>query len=322
MSQKSNPTETLPRTSIAAVTWTHNDQVTHVRVYTQDINGGIRESRYDGQSWSGGTAQDVIAQAKPNSPISAFRHWDIGLIHVYYLNTENIIQEMYLDWNSGKWNVGDINDAKIKASPVSSLASLGYNNDIYCTIFYQQPSGTIGHLNRVRDDQGRSKKWIQVGAFGDKPLIGTRLAALAFHESSSVVRVYYQQSNGTVVDVGVDKSGSYQQGDLKLKDVPPNVSLSAFAVGDNPDNTRYQLYFINHSNWVSEGGYYGGEWHFENHPGETHAAAGGNIAALIPKSQLLRVYFQNETNQIVEYSSTEAWTDWKENAVIPTGNVQ
>ena len=67
----SSPTELLPGTGIAATSW--KDASYHLRVYTQDIQGGIRESRWDG-NWSGGTANDVIARAKPHSPIAVFNY--------------------------------------------------------------------------------------------------------------------------------------------------------------------------------------------------------------------------------------------------------
>ena len=68
----SNPLELLPGTSIGATSWTQNDS-THLRVYTQDIEGGIRETRWD-NGWSGGESQDVIAKAKPYSPIAVFNY--------------------------------------------------------------------------------------------------------------------------------------------------------------------------------------------------------------------------------------------------------
>ena len=50
----------------------------------------------------------------------------------------------------------------------------------------------------------------------------------------------------------------------------------------------FQLYFLNKGNWIAEGGYYSGAWHFENHPGQTIVAPGGDIAVMM-ESELIKV---------------------------------
>jgi hypothetical protein len=52
-------------TGIAAV-----NNGSHLRVYTQDYQGGIRESMYEGK-WSNGTIKNVIVQGKIGSPLAA-----------------------------------------------------------------------------------------------------------------------------------------------------------------------------------------------------------------------------------------------------------
>jgi hypothetical protein len=54
-----------PGTGIAAV-----NNGSHLRVYTQDCQGGIRESMYEGK-WSNGTDKNVIARGKTYSPLAA-----------------------------------------------------------------------------------------------------------------------------------------------------------------------------------------------------------------------------------------------------------
>jgi hypothetical protein len=54
-----------PGTGVAAV-----NQSSDLRVYTQDYQGGIRESMYEGK-WSGGTPNNVIVQGKIGSPLCA-----------------------------------------------------------------------------------------------------------------------------------------------------------------------------------------------------------------------------------------------------------
>ena len=76
-----NPTELLPRTNIAATSWV-TDSTPHIRIYTQDIEGNIRESRYE-NGWSGGEAKDTIVKAKPHSPIAAVS-FDNGKVRTTY----------------------------------------------------------------------------------------------------------------------------------------------------------------------------------------------------------------------------------------------
>ena len=52
-------------TAIAAVNNTN-----HLRVYTQDVFGNIRESVYE-SGWANGTINNVIAQGKIGSPLAA-----------------------------------------------------------------------------------------------------------------------------------------------------------------------------------------------------------------------------------------------------------
>lgn len=59
-----NPSSS-PGTGIAAV-----NESSHLRVYTQDVQGGIRESMYEGK-WSNGTPKNVIVQGKIGSPLAA-----------------------------------------------------------------------------------------------------------------------------------------------------------------------------------------------------------------------------------------------------------
>lgn len=54
-----------PGTGVTAV-----NNGSHLRVYTQDYQGGIRESMYEGK-WSKGTIKDVIVQGKIGSPLAA-----------------------------------------------------------------------------------------------------------------------------------------------------------------------------------------------------------------------------------------------------------
>jgi hypothetical protein len=310
-----NPTELLPRTGIAAITFTRNG-VSQRRIYTQDLNGGIRETRFDGQSWSGGTSDDIIVKAKPGTAIAALHLNYKDAIHVFYLTNENIIQEIRQD-KGGEWFDTNFNENAFKASPVSRLAIIGYTWYIHnMSLYYQQVDGAIGE---IRYDSG---KWVQSATFGNKPLIGTGLAAVTFQSTTDEgpytgIRVYYQLSDGTVTDAKADSRDKrwINQGDLKLTNAPSNGNLSVVATGD----PGFQLFFLNKRNWISHGSYYGGAWHFENHPGHTMVSPRSGIAVIVD-SDIIRFYVQDRSDEIVEYSRPDS--EWVKDGIVPTGNVQ
>jgi len=314
----SNPTELLPGTSIAVIRWRVGINLDYVRVYTQDLKGDIRESRYDGQSWTGGTAADVIANAKLRSPIAALSY-NNG-IRVYYLSADNILQEAVQDnYDGGRWVVSNLGTHNFEASPASRLAVIGktkLNHNI--SLYYQRPDEDIGEI-RLDDNA-----WVRGPSFGNKPLFGTGLAALTFKTKDTVgIRVFYQRSDGTLTDAYIDNGEKwFDQGKLNVKGAAPATNLSAFSHGTD-EEAKFQLYFFHKSNSPSKWAFYSGEWHDQKNPGNTISSPSSGIAAFANGSaDNLRMYIQDETNQIQEYSWLQSWKDWKKDAIIPTGNVQ
>jgi len=314
----SNPTELLPGTSIAATSWVKpEDGTAHLRVYTQDIKGGIRETRWD-KSWSGGSSKDVIATAKPYSPLAVLSYNNGTSIRVYYLTVENAIQEIAQD-NGGEWFSGDLSSYNFKASPVSRLAVIGntWNNN-YFSIYYQRPDEALGEIKQ--DDNG----WSETGKIGDKPLLGTGLAAVSFDTKSETgIRVYYQLPDRNLAEAGVDKGGKWvsQLSLPKINEAAPASNLAAFAHG--VDNPFLQLYFLGPTNTPTEWGFYSGAWHGPNHPGHTTTSPGSGIA-VIPVWDVdnLRLYYQDPNNAIQELVWKKGDSDWQKGALIPVGNLQ
>jgi len=318
----STRTQALPRTDIAAVAWGK-----YIRLYFQDINYGIREARYDGESWSGGTAQDVIGKAKPASPIAAFSHQED--IHLYYLSDDNIIQEKTgSGWGTAaEWKDGPLTARNIKAHPLSRLAALPYTTDIDCTVFYQNLDGAIGQVNRVKDI------WQQGSVVAvNSVLNGTGIAAVAFQLTDSegvytAIRVYYQDGNGNLTDAGVNRNkDQYRPDDPKLKmtDISTNTNMSAFSTSTSSDHVAIQLWYIDGKNRLMENGYYSAEpfWHGAHNQGSAVVRPGSGLAAFCSSTRTIKFYIQDETDQIVEYSSKpDSWLQYTQDTV-PTGNVQ
>jgi hypothetical protein len=307
----SSPTELLPGTGIAATSWKGASY--HLRVYTQDIQGGIRESRWDG-NWSGGTANDVIARAKPHSPIAVFNYNAGKSIRVYYLSVDNVIQEMCQD-DGKKWFAGGLNASNFKASPVSRLAVIGKTwADHHITLYYQRPDEAIGEL--MQDNSG----WVQGGKLGEKPILGSGLAAVAFHtKSSNGIRVYYQLPDGTLAEAGINEGGKWFRGGLpKIDTAAPASNMTAFAYG--VDNPSLQVFFLGKTNTPTEFVYSGG-WHGPYHPGNTTASPGAGISVIpVTDPGDLRLYIQDENNRIMEYISSGG--NWNRGSFVPVGGLQ
>jgi len=66
-----SPLQLLAGTAIAASAFYGTDGAPRVRLYSQDLNGGIRESQWYNNTWGGGTSNNVIVNAKLYSPIAA-----------------------------------------------------------------------------------------------------------------------------------------------------------------------------------------------------------------------------------------------------------
>jgi len=325
----SNPTELLPRTSIAATSWVDGD-TSHVRVYTQDRQGAIRESRYNGSSWSGGTAADGLVYAMPYSPLAVLKYPNEARIHVYFLGAHNIIIDLHQDEEGGGWYAGRLGSYKFVASPASRLAVVGKTKtDCWASLYYQQVDGAIGEINLTSPGSKVSRPtWSKGKSFGNKPLIGTGLAAsiLPTNGDEDVdrgVQVFYQLSDGTVTEARLDPgSEEFKPGDLKITSAPPATNLASLSYG-SPENPVFQLSFFTKQNWIAQWGFYNGAWHGENHPGHTMTSPSSGIAVVMLKdSSSLRLYIQDMDNQIQEYSWLKGWEDWKKESIVPTGNVQ
>lgn len=92
----------------------------HLRVYTQDVFGKVRESVYEG-GWSNGTSKNAIATAKLNSPIAATSS-QLRSIRVYCLSEQNTLREAAYDSGSG-WYDGNLSSQNFPVAPYSKVAA-------------------------------------------------------------------------------------------------------------------------------------------------------------------------------------------------------
>jgi len=305
----SNPTELLPRTAIAVTSWTDANKNIHIRVYTQDLNGGIRESRWDGK-WTGGTAQDVIGQAKPTTSLAALS-WDNGnQIRVYYLTPENIVGERVWSAGGSGWVGGALNAFKAQASPVSRIAVIGRNVGAIINIYFQKPDNVIQEVRY-------SDHWF-TGSTLSKALVGTGLAAFVWNNAAGAVegiRVYFQLPNSVLAEDGINVGSGWIREGFTSITAPAGTDLAVISWSATP---QIRLYLISQSGELREYAY-SGSWNGGiTLPASTVPAS--NVAATTWGSITdIRVYRQANDNQILE----EVWhSGWSVGSIIPTGNVQ
>jgi hypothetical protein len=308
----SNPSQLLPRTSIAATSFI-KDGVLQLRVYTQDLEGGIRESRWN-KGWSGGDQRDVIVRAKPNSPIAAFNYNNGDSIRVYYLSVDNVVSEIAQN-NHGAWFAGGLNNARIQANPASRLAVIGrtWNNN-YINVYYQRPDGRIEEISQ--DNSG----WNRRNVVGDQPFIGSGLAAiLSPLKEPRAIRVYYQLNDKTLAEAGIDEGGKwFNRGGFKSPNGAPTTEIAALS-NSNDQNSFYVL-FLNRQNLLTLRRHEKGVWANEEHPLDTTTSPGSGVAIITAHNEnSLRVYVQNEDNRIQELVRETATSNWTRGAIIPTG---
>lgn len=137
----------------------------HLRVYTQDCQGGIRESVYEGK-WSNGTIENVIVQGKIGSPVAACSKGldEVGItvsiftlagkaesyqIRLYYISNENKLREHCYSAKKG-WYAGALNASNFAVAPYSKVAACFLAvADLELRVYCQSPDNTIQEYGTV-----------------------------------------------------------------------------------------------------------------------------------------------------------------------------
>ncbi|KAM5445093.1 hypothetical protein MaudCBS49596_007864 [Microsporum audouinii] len=265
--------QTIPGTGIAAV-----NSVNLLRIYSQDILGGIREARFEGY-WSGGLLNDTIAKAKTNSSIAAASD-DLELIRVYYLSPNNTLGEAASD-SQGGWYTGSLNHYQFRVASHSRLAAVfvpGIRRPSL-RVYAQLPDNSVQEFGY---DVGRG--WERLDNFGPA-LPGTAIAALTYTTGlrRSDIRVYFQATNRHVVERIYD-SRSWSDGGIVVRTAKPRTPLAATSflmVPGNPQSVR--VYYGTEDNRILEKGTEGGLYWYD----------GAFEHSVIPGSQVATVDWGN-----------------------------
>lgn len=117
----------LNGTALSSVTYTptgHANEQNFVLFY-QQANGDIRKMSYNGSQWWPGEV--VTRQAKLGTGLSSI--WlmplELPFIHLFYIDRDNILQEIRGRHGSTEWVNGTLGVARVRAAP-SSHVDAGY----------------------------------------------------------------------------------------------------------------------------------------------------------------------------------------------------
>ncbi|EEQ31893.1 fucose-specific lectin [Microsporum canis CBS 113480] len=248
-----NVTDSEVQTIPAAV-----NSVNLLRIYSQDILGGIREARFEGY-WSGGLLNDTIAKAKTNSSIAAASD----------------------DLELGGWYTGSLNHYQFRVASHSRLAAVfvpGIRRPSL-RVYAQLPDNSVQEFGY---DVGRG--WERLDNFGPA-LPGTAIAALTYTTGlrRSDIRVYFQATNRHVVERIYD-SRSWSDGGIVVRTAKPRTPLAATSflmVPGNPQSVR--VYYGTEDNRILEKGTEGGLYWYD----------GAFEHSVIPGSQVATVDWGN-----------------------------
>lgn len=296
----------LFRTPICAV-----NSTSHLRVYTQDVFGNVRESLYEG-GWANGTIKNVVAQGKISSPFAATSK-ELNEIRVYYISSDNYLQEAAYSASKG-WYAGGLNAKKFVVAPYSKVsATFLPGTAAVLRVYVQSADNTIQEYGYDSDSAG----WQKMTNLGEA-LPGTELATTSYKTSQLSIRTYFQSLNFTIIEKAYDASAGWYTGGFSIPSAQPRATLACTSFNASSSGISLRVYYGTASNHILEKGWDNNGWY-----------DGGFKQPCIPGSECavinwgsggglnLRVYFQNGTDVtgVSEWVWSGSWT--KGVAAIP-----
>ncbi|KAG4412383.1 hypothetical protein IFR04_014479 [Cadophora malorum] len=284
----SRPVEQIAfRTAIAAANSTD-----HLRVYSQDVQGGIRESSYEA-GWSGGVT--VLSKGKRNSPIAAaFK--GLENIRLYFLSSDNKLREFAYDSNVG-WYDGVLNNSNITLAPYSQVAATALlpNKDLTIRIYAQIADNTIQEFGWDNASSGW-QKFVNLGP----ALPGTSIAVTSYKGSSGLsIRLYFQKPDRSITELCHDAQSTWYTGSLSIpgSSTTPRASIACTKFNDTKSGISLRLYYSSPHNSILEKGYDGDGWYDGGF--EEPTIPGSKISAISWQNGgeiQIRIYFQKGEN--------------------------
>jgi len=282
------------RTAVAAV-----NKDSSIRVYETAVDGGIRETQYEG-SWTGGTSSNVIGTGKIGSPVAAC---SLGFqrIRVYYIGPDNKAKEACYDAGTG-WYNGGFSGAGYTVAPYSSISAVFLGGQSIIRVYGQLANNTIQEWCWDNDGKG----W-KVGSNFGAALPGTSIAATSWGGSPYHIRVYFQDARLNIMEKVWDGDGNgWFTGALNFANSVVRAALGVTSWGDG-NSLGIRVYYGAPGNAIKEkcwDGWGGSARWYDGGFSQTCLPASNVCAIPLP---VLRVYLQTGTNNtaVTEF----AWTN-------------
>ncbi|EKD14984.1 uncharacterized protein L3040_003819 [Drepanopeziza brunnea f. sp. 'multigermtubi'] len=300
-----NASVIVNRTSIAAVGKTGKGAGV-MRVYTQDVYGGIREAGYNGSgsSWWGGDT--VIATGKISSPIAVAATPGLEHIRLYYITTDFKLAELcYDESDSGKgWFSGELSGKNYPIAPYSQIAATYLAvDDLKIRVYVQAPDNSV-------QEYSNDGSWYKDQHLGTA-CPGSSIAVTAYKGGPNAsLRVYYQAPNLDLMEKAHDDGGHWETGKFSVSSASPRAAISATS-WTSSSGTGIRVYYTGPDDTILEkcndGSWYDGAFNQESIPGSQVGCLSWYAAS--SKAPEIRVYFQNgiQVTAVSEWKWQDGW---------------
>ncbi|TFK60783.1 fucose-specific lectin [Pluteus cervinus] len=197
---------------VAAVNWQDNGQ--QIRVYIQKDDGFVYEAASEqSNNWNTNTTTQLF-QAKAGTPLAAVVPGP-SQIHLYYLDTSNILQEYIYD---GSWAKGPTLLPYTNLAPNTSLAATTWTDSSsvqQIRLYYQKQDNTIQELSYAT-----SSGWSPGHSFTDQAYPGTGLSAVANSAGGNLSCSIYWQGNDLTLNQYILPPSSWTRNTLQWSPAP------------------------------------------------------------------------------------------------------
>ncbi|KAL4905799.1 fucose-specific lectin [Aspergillus multicolor] len=251
------------RCAIAAVNSEEN-----IRVFSQDIKGGIREVTCQNGQWHGGSERDVIAHGILGTPLAAVCRNMQEMIHVFFIGEGDVLREVCRQ-SDGKWHHGELDQSQIRVAPYSMLAAChtgqrgqngGQSNEHgEIRLFAQMQNNEIQEF--CCDERGRWNKMSNVG----RALPGTAMACTIMQgqgqgqNGNMTMKLIYQDDNMNIMEARCNQNKKWQAHHEIVRQALPRTDLTLVCCTDNENNnnnnnnnTELRLYYVDRNNRMKE----------------------------------------------------------------------
>ncbi|TFK68948.1 hypothetical protein BDN72DRAFT_841139 [Pluteus cervinus] len=287
---------------VAAVSWPSNGQ--QVRLYIQKDDGFVYEAASDQNGyWNPNMTQ--LFRAKAGTPLAAVVPAP-SQVHLYYLDTSNILQE-YIYNNS--WTKGATPLPSTNIAPITSLAATTWTDSssvLNIRLYYQKQDNTIQELA-----YSTGSGWSSGYSFTDQAYPGAGLGAFATYFDEALSTGVYWQGNDLNVHEYIYAS-SWSTNLFKWS-ATPSSGITAIGWQDtSSDGPQVRVYYENTDRSVEEVSYsYSSGWTMKvplntlvDIPAPISATvwvSGGDVEA--------RIYVKNNSSNIhIEITYSGGWT--------------